>query len=694
MADINVTAHGINPETGEYLSPAERKALFKKQRMGSKINPDSFRSGTFSSTKKSGGGGGALVKFNVKDVVSAGAIVKSTDAPKQDPVQGVKVEDLGSVENKKSNNQFKTLLEKLLETFRNILKKKSDQTKVETRADRLLAGSVAKKKTKSKKKPRRGKDIFGIGRKIKGSVTKAFGNIFSIFGDILAFAALNWISDPKNKETVKTVVKIVGKIFQWVDGFVTFTINTALTGFSELVTPGNSLGERFGGFLKIFGLIIGLRWLTNPFKIFKDLKGGFKFFKGFGKFVNRILKKPIAAIEKFVFKFIGGGLKKLFKSSLLKPIRTFITKIGGKVGTGLLKSFGRGIVKFISKIPVVGALLDFALNVFVFKENPGRAAFKAIGAALLGLIGTALGPIGTIIGGIAGDWAGGALYDFMIGGKVAKMPPLGVKDDKKPEESSGGSDTDKTRQSSPSTANITPLQQQALDVLAKYESGPHGYEAVNQIGTNEGRGVAGFSGSFTNMKQHGGKSLTSLTIGDIKKLQYDDRSMTNQQWIDAGKLHAVGKYQFIGNTLPGVAQRAGIPDSAKFSPKVQDLMALQLMKERGISPWVGPSDKATAGERQIIERARKQPISYGAGPMITPPPVTRKAQPAMMSTRMPSTAVMPDQSRDITISKKMKRVASAPIIINNTNFNTRVNSASVISLNSKNNEEQTVLSKL
>ena len=30
--------------------------------------------------------------------------------------------------------------------------------------------------------------------------------------------------------------------------------------------------------------------------------------------------------------------------------------------------------------------------------------------------------------------------------------------------------------------------------------------------------------------------------------------MTNAQWIAAGKLHAVGRYQFIGNTLPGVAK--------------------------------------------------------------------------------------------------------------------------------------------
>ncbi|EEA08630.1 uncharacterized protein CMU_043520, partial [Cryptosporidium muris RN66] len=65
---------------------------------------------------------------------------------------------------------------------------------------------------------------------------------------------------------------------------------------------------------------------------------------------------------------------------------------------------------------------------------------------------------------------------------------------------------------------------------------------------------------------------------------------------------------------------------------VQDLMALQLMKERGISPWIGPSDKATSSERAIIEQARLEPIEYdktsgggaitafsGGGSSYTPP---------------------------------------------------------------------------
>ena len=178
----------------------------------------------------------------------------------------------------------------------------------------------------------------------------------------------------------------------------------------------------------------------------------------------------------------------------------------------------------------------------------------------------------------------------------------------------GGDDKEKGREGEneekASGSTLSEIQQKALQVLAKYESGAAGYDAVNQIGTKGGRGVEGFSGDIKKMPQHEGRSLTDFTLGEIKELQHDDKSMSNSQWIKAGKLHAVGAYQFIGNTLPGVAARAGIPDSAKFSPAVQDLMALQLIKERGISPWVGPSDKATADERAIVEQARSEPIAY------------------------------------------------------------------------------------
>ena len=156
------------------------------------------------------------------------------------------------------------------------------------------------------------------------------------------------------------------------------------------------------------------------------------------------------------------------------------------------------------------------------------------------------------------------------------------------------------------STEITDDERAALEVLAKYESGSAGYDAVNQGGSNEGRTVLGYSGDIKGMSQHGGRSLTDMTIGEIKQLQYDDKTMSMDQWISSGKLHAVGRYQFIGNTLPGVAARAGFGDDVKFTKAVQDKMAIQLIKERGIRPWVGPSDKATPAERALVRKIEMQ----------------------------------------------------------------------------------------
>jgi murein DD-endopeptidase MepM/ murein hydrolase activator NlpD len=165
------------------------------------------------------------------------------------------------------------------------------------------------------------------------------------------------------------------------------------------------------------------------------------------------------------------------------------------------------------------------------------------------------------------------------------------------------------------SGKMTDNQRQALNILSKYESASSGgYNAVNQIGVSGGRGVlpGSFSGDFRNMKQHKGRALTDMTIAEIMSLQAERPGMSNQEWVNQGRLHAVGRYQFIGTTLPGVVKRSGIPTSVKFSPEVQDLLALQLLKEGGIGQWVGPSDRATSQERVIIEQARREPINFKA----------------------------------------------------------------------------------
>ena len=155
------------------------------------------------------------------------------------------------------------------------------------------------------------------------------------------------------------------------------------------------------------------------------------------------------------------------------------------------------------------------------------------------------------------------------------------------------------------------VEQRALDVIGSYESDSvGGYEAVNQYGGDgghsTGKELGMYSGRFSGMPQHAGRNLTNMTIQEIMALQADDKSMSNSQWRDAGKLHAVGRYQFIGSTLASIVRQSGIDVRTKFTPKVQDAMALYLLRTAtsGIGQWVGPSTHATMDEKEIVRAAR------------------------------------------------------------------------------------------
>ena len=120
---------------------------------------------------------------------------------------------------------------------------------------------------------------------------------------------------------------------------------------------------------------------------------------------------------------------------------------------------------------------------------------------------------------------------------------------------------------------------------------------MNQGGKDKGRTAINPGHS----KDILGENLTDLTVGAVIELQKQ------------GDLHAAGRYQFVGNTLPGVVKDAGVPLTDKFNQRTQDYLGLVLMQKRGINPWVGPNDRATPAERELIERARQQPLSFGEG---------------------------------------------------------------------------------
>ena len=153
------------------------------------------------------------------------------------------------------------------------------------------------------------------------------------------------------------------------------------------------------------------------------------------------------------------------------------------------------------------------------------------------------------------------------------------------------------------------LEMRALDVIGKYESDSVGsYNAVNQYGGRGGRSTGAsmgmYSGDIRNMSQHRGRPLTDFTLGEIMALQAEN-GVSNTQWRDAGRLHAVGRYQFIGPTLKGVVSRMGLDKNLKFTPEVQDAMALDLLRTGGISQWVGPDDYATPQERATVKEMRR-----------------------------------------------------------------------------------------
>lgn len=158
----------------------------------------------------------------------------------------------------------------------------------------------------------------------------------------------------------------------------------------------------------------------------------------------------------------------------------------------------------------------------------------------------------------------------------------------------------------------TPSQRAALNAIAGPESGGFGYDAVNQGGSDDGKTVLGFSGRYSEMPTARYKMpLTDMTLGQILQ-EGDPRfdTLNTEQFQAAGGIHAVGRYQFINSTLRALIERHNLPLNAKFTPQLQDYLAISLNNSSGSGQWVGPNEQ----QRTIIELGRSEPLG--------PPPLT------------------------------------------------------------------------
>lgn len=97
-----------------------------------------------------------------------------------------------------------------------------------------------------------------------------------------------------------------------------------------------------------------------------------------------------------------------------------------------------------------------------------------------------------------------------------------------------------------------------LALIARAEAGAAGYDAV----------------------QHGARIKpiappTRMSLGQI------------EAWIEAtpGQPHAIGRYQFIPTTLRQVVRQAGYGPKTRFTPEVQDRLAMVLLQDAGLSAF-------------------------------------------------------------------------------------------------------------
>jgi len=112
---------------------------------------------------------------------------------------------------------------------------------------------------------------------------------------------------------------------------------------------------------------------------------------------------------------------------------------------------------------------------------------------------------------------------------------------------------------------ITEQDKKLLDLIAKYESGPLGYNA-HWMGETDNR-------------------LCSMTLDDVKEKQNELVSREGKP----GKSSAVGRYQFIKVTLDYCIKNAGLNDKKdiiRFTPEVQDaLIIIRLEGFRKLKKW-------------------------------------------------------------------------------------------------------------
>jgi len=274
---------------------------------------------------------------------------------------------------------------------------------------------------KSKRKfPSLGRFLPGKAKSLWSRITNYFVTLFwgMIIMRLIKFA-------PALRNVASFVFGAMNFVINWGGKLLNFAA-TLVDGAFWLADKAESM---FGGLLGKFGEE-GFRRLSSTFirLLNASLMAAMissRVNMGLNQAAGAQLRNPkfwgTSLIKKGTVVTTGAGVT---SSALRGTTSSVAPKVASSAAKPGLQALKLPFARSVGRVPLIGPLMMFAANVFLFGESPGRAAFRSIGATLgatlLGAMASIVPGLGTMIGiiggGIAGDMLGGWLYNKIFGG--------------------------------------------------------------------------------------------------------------------------------------------------------------------------------------------------------------------------------------------------------------------------------------
>ena len=255
------------------------------------------------------------------------------------------------------------------------IKEVKDQNK--RQADRqkrtaALASDAAREKKLEADKDGGGDD--NTVAKLVGGGLGFLGNLMKFFKGLIMYKALDWISDPANRERVKTTLERIKKFWEMLVSAFTKLSNWIGENWEKTFGEDKTLIERLQGIAGLTGALAGLAFLANPVGFISNITGILQMVGGgivnLGKFLggstvgrsllavgqgveayNRTLNDETIPEEDRQSSAIGAGVGSTTGSMVGSTIgASFLGPIGGIIGAALGGFIGENVGKFLGPI--------------------------------------------------------------------------------------------------------------------------------------------------------------------------------------------------------------------------------------------------------------------------------------------------------------------------------------------------------